>query len=98
MQLEYDLDVRALYIKLSDREVARTVEVGSNTQIDLDETGTVVGIEVLDIDEDWPVAEIIRDLDLPPGEVEHIATYFPFAAPAPTFSVARTPVAAALRS
>lgn len=81
MQLEYDLSVRALYIRLSDKHIALTREVDDNTNVDLAEDGTVVGIEVIDIDLPWPVAEILRDFDLPPGEVEQVAGYFPFVTP-----------------
>jgi uncharacterized protein YuzE len=81
MQLEYDLSVRALYIRLSDKHIARTREIDDNTNVDLAEDGTVVGIEVIDIDLPWPVAEILRHFDLPPGEVEQVAGYFPLAAP-----------------
>ncbi len=85
MQLEYDLSVRALYIRLSDKDIARTREVDDNTNVDLAGDGTVVGIEVIDIDLPWPVAEIIRDFELPPGEVTQVAGYFPFAAPTISF-------------
>jgi uncharacterized protein YuzE len=87
MQLEYDLSVRALYIRLSDKHIARTREIDDNTNVDLAEDGTVVGIKVIDIDLPWPVAEILRDFDLPPGEMERVASYFPFVAP--TISTAR---------
>jgi uncharacterized protein YuzE len=81
MQLEYDLSVRALYIRLSDKRIVRTREVDDNTNVDLAEDGTVVGIEVVDIDLPWAVAEILRDFDLPAGETEQVAGYFPFSAP-----------------
>lgn len=81
MQLEYDLSVRALYIRLSYKHIARTREIDDNTNVDLAVDGTVVGIEVMDIDLPWSVAEILRDFDLPPGEIEQVASYFPFVAP-----------------
>ena len=86
MQLEYDFSVRALYIRLSDKPVARTREVDDNTNVDLDKDGTVVGIEVIDIDLPWPVAAILRDFDLPQDELEQVTGYFPFAVP--TISIA----------
>lgn len=87
MQLEYDLSVRALYIRLSDKTIARTREVDDNTNVDLDKDGTVVGIEVIDIDLPWAVTEVLRDFDLPAGEAEQVASYFPFFAP--TISIGR---------
>ena len=44
MRLKYDLDVGALYIRLTDAGVARTREVDDNTVVDLDASGGVVGI------------------------------------------------------
>ena len=93
MHLEYDLSVGALYVRLSDQEIARTCEAGDNASVDLDDKGVVVGIEVIDTDLPWPVAEILRDYDFPAGEVEQIVSYFPFAAP--TNSVASPPPAKA---
>jgi uncharacterized protein YuzE len=93
MQLEYDLSVGALYIRLSDQEIARTRDVDDNTNVDLDASGVVVGIEVIDTGLPWPVAEILRDFDFPAGEVEQIISYFPFTAP--TISVASPPPAKA---
>jgi uncharacterized protein YuzE len=91
MELEYDLSDRALYIRLSDQEIVSSRDVDDNTNVDLDASGVVVGIEVIDIDLPWPVAEILRDYELPTGETEQIASYFPFAAP--KISVASTPPA-----
>jgi uncharacterized protein YuzE len=93
MQLEYDLSVGALYIRLSDQEIACTRDVDDNTNVDLDASGVVVGIEVIDTGLPWPVAEILRDFDFPAGEVEQIIGYFPFTAP--TISVASPPPAKA---
>ena len=47
MQLQYDLDVGALYIRLSGQPVARTREAGGDAHVDLAADGTLVGIEVL---------------------------------------------------
>jgi uncharacterized protein YuzE len=81
MQLEYDLTIGALYIQLSDARVVRTREIDGNTNVDLAEDGTVVGIEVLDIDLPWPLADIIRDYEIPAGEIAQLRSYFPMASP-----------------
>lgn len=94
MQLEYDLSDGALYIRLSDHEIASSRDVDDNTNVDLDDRGFVTGIEVIDTGLPWPVAEIIRDFELPDGEMEQIRSYFGFAGP--TISVASPPPAAAL--
>ena len=91
MQLEYDLSDGALYIRLSDQGIASSRDVDDNTNVDLDASGVVVGIEVIDTGLPWPVAEVLRDYEFPAGEVEQIVSYFPFAAP--RISVASTPPA-----
>jgi uncharacterized protein YuzE len=48
----------ASYVKLSEREIVRTIEVGDDVMIDLDWTGRPVGIETIG-DGDWRDA-IIR--------------------------------------
>jgi uncharacterized protein YuzE len=50
--------VLAGYVRFSDREIVRTVEVGDDFHIDLDWTGCPVGIETLG-DANWQDA-IIR--------------------------------------
>ncbi len=76
MRLEYDLNVGALYISLSDRAVARTRDLDDNTSIDLDETGGVVGIEVISLGHPWPLSDILSSYDIPPGEVAQLRAYF----------------------
>lgn len=101
MRLEYDLNVGALYISLSDRDVARTTTVDDNTCVDLGADGAVVGIEVIAIDYPWPVGDILRDYPIPADEAAQLRAYFqpmipdarPAAAPvtrhqAPALSVA----------
>jgi len=76
MQLKYDLNVGALYIRLADQPVARTREVDDNTFVDLDESGGVVGIEVVSIYHPWALDAVLRDYILPPTEVAHLRSYF----------------------
>ncbi len=47
MRWTYDLDQRALYIELSSARPSEQVEMSDGTIVDLDESGAVVGIEVL---------------------------------------------------
>jgi uncharacterized protein YuzE len=79
MRLSYDLNVRALYISLSDQAVARTQEIDDNTNVDLDARGAVVGIEVISIDHPWPLADILARYDIPAGERAQFGAYFPHA-------------------
>jgi len=97
MQLSYDLNVRALYISLGDRAVARTREADDNTQVDLDANGQVVGIEVISIDHPWPLSDILAKYDIPAGEEAQLRAYFPQAAhAAPEISIAPPAPAAVL--
>jgi len=47
MRIEYDNDVDALYIRIQDKEVFRTQEIEEGVNVDLDEKGAVVGLEII---------------------------------------------------
>ena len=47
MQIKYDADVDAMYIKLSDKPYHKMHRVNDDVNIDLDEDGNVIGIELL---------------------------------------------------
>jgi len=51
MRIEYDREVDALYIRLQEKYVARTVEIQEGLNLDLDENGKLIGLEVLDATE-----------------------------------------------
>lgn len=76
MRLKYDLNVGALYIRLSDQDVARTKDVDDNTSVDLDEAGGVVGIEVISIEHTWSLSGILRAYSIPAAEVAQLRAYF----------------------
>jgi uncharacterized protein YuzE len=76
MQLKYDLTVGALYIKLSDAKIARTVEAGDNAAVNLATDGTVVGIEVIAAAYPWPLENILGRYAIPADEVAQIRNYF----------------------
>lgn len=76
MRLEYDLNVGALYIRLTDQRVARTREAGDNANVDLDADGRVAGIEVISITERWPLAQILDGYDIDAAERRQIEAYF----------------------
>ncbi len=48
MKIEYDNDIDAIYIRLQEKHVTRTVEIEDGLNIDLDENGKLIGLEVLD--------------------------------------------------
>jgi uncharacterized protein YuzE len=102
MRLKYDLDVGALYIRLSDQKIARTREIDDNTNVDLDAAGDVVGIEVISIVHPWPLSEVLAGYPIPSAEAAQLRAYFgspavTVAQQAPTVSMnknAPVPVAA----
>jgi uncharacterized protein YuzE len=76
MRLKYDLNVGALYIRLSDLPVSRTREVDDNTFVDLDENSGVIGIEVISVKHPWALNEVLRDYSIPSDEVAQLRAYF----------------------
>ena len=60
MRIEYDREVDALYIRLQEKYVARTVELEEGLNLDLDENGKLIGLEVLDATERYPLSDIFN--------------------------------------
>src|SRR5262245_9437204 len=58
--LNVDTDVGAAYLKLTDEPIVETVEVTPDVQVDVDATGTVVGIELLDLSAEIPTEILNR--------------------------------------
>jgi uncharacterized protein YuzE len=48
IKIEYDKEVDALYVRLQEKYVARTVQIEEGLNLDLDEEGKLIGLEVLD--------------------------------------------------
>ena len=47
MKIEYDKEVDALYIRIQEKDVARTQEVSDGVNLDFDDQGRLIGLEVL---------------------------------------------------
>ena len=60
MKIEYDREVDALYVRLQEKYVARTVEVEEGLNLDLDDSGKLIGLEILDATERYPLADIFN--------------------------------------
>ena len=60
MRIEYDRKVDALYIRLQEKYVAKTVEIEDGLNLDLDEKGKLIGLEVLDATERYSLADIFN--------------------------------------
>lgn len=54
-----DTNVGAAYIQFTDEPVAKTIEETPSVQVDLDATGTVVGVEVLDLTAELPIQSLM---------------------------------------
>jgi uncharacterized protein YuzE len=73
----YDIDAGALYITVTDGKVARSDEIDSGTLVDLDSTGSVVGIEVINPGRAWPIRQIIDEYGISEGDAAQLLAYFP---------------------
>jgi uncharacterized protein YuzE len=60
MKIEYDREVDALYIYLQQKEVAKTVELTDGVNIDLDERGKLIGIEIIDATQEYSLSDIFN--------------------------------------
>lgn len=61
MKIEYDNYAKALYIRLQEKETNRTLEINENLNIDLDEKGNLIGIEILN-PIDYPLEKILKPI------------------------------------
>lgn len=60
MKIEYDREVDALYIRLQEKIVNRTTEIGEGLNLDFDENGKLIGLEVLGASKRYTLADIFN--------------------------------------
>lgn len=60
MKIEYDQEVDALYIRVQEKHVARTQEITEGVNIDFDDEGKVIGLEILDATERYSRPDIFN--------------------------------------
>ncbi len=60
MKIEYDREVDALYIMIQEKTVAKTQEIEEGINIDLDEEGKLIGIEIIGAKERYPLKDIFN--------------------------------------
>lgn len=60
MKIEYDKEVDALYIRLQEMHVNRTVEIEDGINIDLDKNGKLIGIEILNATDRYSLSDIFN--------------------------------------
>jgi uncharacterized protein YuzE len=58
--LSIDTNVDAAHIELTEEPIVQTVEVTPNVQVDIDATGTVVGVELLSLTAELPIDALDR--------------------------------------
>jgi len=49
MALKYDIEANAIYISVGEgkKKVFETIQLGENRFVDVDETGTMIGLEII---------------------------------------------------
>jgi uncharacterized protein YuzE len=65
--LSVDTYVGAAYIQLSDEPIVETIELTPSVQVDVDATGTVVGVELLSLAAELPIDVLDRTYRFPPS-------------------------------
>lgn len=60
MKIEYDKEADALYIRIQEKFISRTQEVSDGVNLDFDEEGRLIGIEVLDAAKRYSRADIFN--------------------------------------
>lgn len=55
MKITYDKEVDAAYIRLSDGQPSGVVEISEGVNLDMTEDGKIVGIEILDATQKFPL-------------------------------------------
>jgi len=60
MKIEYDKEVDALYVRLQEQFVARTIEFEDGLNLDIDDEGKLIGLEVLDATRKYSLSDIFN--------------------------------------
>jgi uncharacterized protein YuzE len=60
MKIEYDKEVDALYIRIQEKDVARTQEVSDGVNLDFDDMGPLIGLEVLSASKRYSSSDIFN--------------------------------------
>lgn len=58
MKVEYDGEVDALYIRIQKKKVSRTKELEDGINVDLDENGRLIGLEIIGATERYQARDI----------------------------------------
>lgn len=58
MKIEYDREIDAVYIYLQQKEVGKTIELTDGVNVDLDEEGKLIGIEIIEATRRYALSDI----------------------------------------
>lgn len=60
MKIEYDKEVDALYIRIQEKKVSHTREIEEGVNLDIDEEGKVIGLEIIGATERYSLQDIFN--------------------------------------
>lgn len=60
MKIEYDREVDALYIRIQEKKVSHTKEIEEGINLDIDEDGKVIGLEIIGATERYSLEDIFN--------------------------------------
>lgn len=60
MKIEYDKEVDAIYIRIQEKTVARTLEIEEGVNIDFDSQGKVIGLEIIGATDKYSLEDIFN--------------------------------------
>lgn len=60
MKIEYDRKVDALYIRIQEKHVKRTTELEEGINLDFDEDGKIIGLEIIGATERYSQKDIFN--------------------------------------
>jgi uncharacterized protein YuzE len=60
MKIEYDKEVDALYIRIQEKYVSRTEELSEGVNVDFDEEGKLIGLEILSAVKRYSISDIFN--------------------------------------
>ena len=60
MKIEYDKEVDALYIRIQETKVSHTREIEEGINLDFDEEGKVIGLEIIGATEKYSLKDIFN--------------------------------------
>ncbi|MGE5445609.1 MAG: DUF2283 domain-containing protein [Ignavibacteriales bacterium] len=58
MKIFYDKEVDAAYIRLSKQKPSGVIEIAEGINVDMTDTGQIVGIEILDASKKFPLKSL----------------------------------------